>query len=463
MLSFLIQYKSLILQLILSFSLTLILTFLKLPVLLLQGLYTYIHPDNLDSGSSEHGIKARIRRPSSSDSGFDSKVSTELRRKNKTKEKFEFDESKAQIFRLRLGDSQLETRVYFKEYYDAFNYSVVAISCMLLHAFLDKSAKSGPMISETLIPASLGVVGVLKVVIVLAKSSFERSASKRSEKQLSVLMGVLGFMLGLMIFLPIIDSIVEFDLKNLDGFGKFYTAVILGCLSGFLFVPAIKNARSFWLGTDQLRCNLSIISCGQVSRWLLYVNYLLVMFTSLLWVKPFEEILIDTNVNVRRGAHSFGKIGNTESLVGNLGTARSDFIRFRIMCLLILGILQIVNLRATLQMYLNEAVLCWYQRLHASKLPDLDFSRAKVFLHNHYLCLVGMQFFAPPALVLLFLGLSQIDGNVYGHIPVVCNLLPCSAFSKEVALFMAWWVVFVWAIFTSASLVMYRRGVLYVS
>ena len=146
-----------------------------------------------------------------------------------------------------------------------------------------------------------------------------------------------------------------------------------------------------------------------------------------------------------------------------MGMSKSDFDKFRIWCLLASGLLQIVTLRANLQMYLNEAVLSWYQRLHASKVPDLDFSRAKVFLHNHYLCLVVLQFFGPPALVLIFLGFSQIDDKLLTNFQPVCSLLPCSALVKEIALFMAWWITFVWAIFTSASLVLYRRGILYVS
>ncbi|KAK0600117.1 hypothetical protein LWI29_011816 [Acer saccharum] len=75
-----------------------------------------------------------------------------------------------------------------------------------------------------------------------------------------------------------------------------------------------------------------------------------------------------------------------------------DFVKLRLLCLLLSGVIQIVALSPNLQMYLNEVVLSWYQKLHASKVLDLDFSRAKVFLHNHFLCLVVMQLFAPPIL-----------------------------------------------------------------
>ena len=128
------------------------------------------------------------------------------------------------------------------------------------------------------------------------------------------------------------------------------------------------------------------------------------------------------------------------------------------------GLLQIVALRPNLQMYLNEALLSWYQRLHASKVPDLDYSRAKMFLHNHYLCLVVLQFLGPPVLVLLFLGLSQIDDAVsFGSFTVLNDLLPGFAFFKEVALFLAWWVTFLWALFSSVILMLHRHCVLYVS
>lgn len=295
----------------------------------------------------------------------------------------------------------------------------------------------------------------------ITRVSFERSASKRSEKQLSVLLGFLGFLLGLMIVLEIVPNfIIGFGFGFLDGFGKFLVAGLMGGTAGLLFMPAGRNARSFWLGTDQIRCNLPIIHCGWFARMLLYANQLLVMFTSLLWIGPFANILVNMNADNRKGANL---IGDVDQLIGNVGMSKSDFDKFRVWCLLASGLLQIITLRSNLQMYLNEAVLSWYQRLHSSKVPDLEYSRAKVFLHNHYLCLVVLQFFGPPALVLLFLGLSQVDGKLFKDLQPVCKLLPCSDLVKEIPLFMAWWITFVWGIFTLASIVVYRRGILYVS
>lgn len=450
--------SNLIIHATFCFSLTVFLSFLKIPAFFFYGLHSYVHPDDVapNNNSSRGGIRAAIRRPGTFDS--------EPKPRKKSKEKFEFDENKAQIFRLKLNDAHLQTRVYFKQFSGAFNSTVVAISCLLLHNFLRVSKDSGILKNGSVIPILLGLVGLCKVLILIAKVSFERSASKRSEKLLSVLFGVLGFFWGLAIVSGMVPKwVLDFDFELLDGFGKFFIAVLMGCLVGFLYMPATRNSRAFWLGTDQIRCNLSIISCGWFARMLLYVNYLLIVFTSMLWISPFSEILVDKKVHGTRGHYSVSRNRYSEELVGRMGMSRSDYQNFRLWCMLGSGLLQILSLRPNVQMFLNEAVLCWYQRLHASKVPDLDYSRAKVFLHNHYMFLVVLQFFVPATVVLLLLGLSQVHDNLLTDFKSLCTLLPCSAFVKEMALFLAWWITFVWAIFTSVSLTLYRRGFLFVS
>ncbi|CAN6709599.1 unnamed protein product [Malus baccata var. baccata] len=56
-------------------------------------------------------------------------------------------------------------------------------------------------------------------------------------------------------------------------------------------------------------------------------------------------------------------------------------------------------------------------------------------------------------------------GLVLGN--VICFtfeiLSSCSSPVKEVALFMAWWILFVWTIYSSATIFLYRRCILYVS
>ncbi|KAK9292942.1 hypothetical protein L1049_020924 [Liquidambar formosana] len=441
MLSYIQVYKNLTLQLVLSLTLTLVLTFLKLPIIFLHGLHTYIHPDHINPNASQNGIRAAIRRPGASDStaglegyqNLSSRQNPEVKKRNKSKEKFEFDENNAQIFRLKLDENHLCTRLYFKGYYDAFNFTVLAISSLLLHKYLDVSVDSGFFVNGSIVPVVLCVLGVCKVFISLARSSFERSASRRLDKQLSVLVGVLGFVLGVLICFGVDADVFDFEFGEIDGVGRFFVAVLMGCLAGFLFMPAGKSVRSFWIGTDQLGWNLSIISCGWIARALLYVNHLLVIFTSLLWINPLAKILVNKNIGDGKGAHMNNRIGGAEELVGNVGMSRSDFMKFRIWCLLVSGLSQIVVLRPNLQMYLNEAVLSWYQRLHANKVPDLDYSRAKVFLHNHYLCLVVLQFFALPALLGAVLLVVSKDGKLLTEGKEQSNeregqliLLPCN-------------------------------------
>ncbi|TYI68971.1 hypothetical protein E1A91_D08G122600v1, partial [Gossypium mustelinum] len=313
---------------LLSLSLTLILTFFKIPIFFLTGLHTYVHPEKAGSANNaSFGLRAAARRPFS-DSGsqldghhyLSSIPNGELKKRNKSKVKFDFDENNAHIFRLKLEEGESEPGF-------------------------------GVLINGNLIPVIFGFIGLTKAFLALIKISFENSASKRLEKQFSAIFGVLGFLVGIMIFFCI-------------------------CLPARMHDPF----------------GLELISLA------------------LLWINPLAEILV--NKNSYNG-------GVADKLVGN--------------------------------MFLNEAVLFWYQRLHASKVSDLDFSRAKILLHNHYLCLAVLQLFTPPILVLVFLGLSQVDTNSFDKYNLVCA-----------SLFMAWWIIFVWVVITSASLVFYCHATLYI-
>ncbi|KAE8662122.1 hypothetical protein F3Y22_tig00113719pilonHSYRG00065 [Hibiscus syriacus] len=410
MLPFFEDHKNLILQTLLCVSLTLFLPFLKIPVLFLHGLFTYIHPENVGQGNSgsSSGVRAAIRRPTDSDSGpgldgyqtLSSSTNAELKKRNKSKDKkFEFDENNAQIFRQKLDD-------YHNDYHNSFLFSFVGISCLLLYMYLGSSEGSGysgiHWFNQIFKPGSSSTITTIPFFSPLDCDLFWNCT-----------------------------LVLDFHFDSIEGSWRILIAIFMGLIAGFLYMPAGKNARM-----------------------ILYANYMLTMFTALLWINPFAEIFVNKN--------SFHGGSAEEELVGNVGFSESEFTRFRLLCLLLSGIAQIVAVRSNLQMFLNEEVLSWYQRLHASKVPDFDFSRAKVFLHNHYLCLAVLQFFAPSVLVLLFLGLSQIDTISFDKYILVCGLLPCSAFAKEVAVFMAWWIVFLWSVITSASLVFYRRGVLYV-
>ncbi|CAL9777671.1 unnamed protein product, partial [Musa acuminata subsp. burmannicoides] len=212
---------------------------------------------------------------------------------------------------------------------------------------------------------------------------------------------------------------------RLAGTAKATASVLAGALAGLFFSRA---ARAFWLGTDQIRWNLAVVSCGPFTE-VLYVAVLAGAAAPPLWVIPVAV--------VPAGA--------------------------RVWTLLVSVVLQLMVFRPNVQMYLNEAVVCWYQWLHATQVPDMDCGRAKMFLHNHYLCLVVLQFFAPPVTVLLLLGLSQVRGDLFSGILFMGNLLNSSDLVKEIALFLAWWIMFVWFTLTKSILCLHRCGFLFVS
>ncbi|KAK9103373.1 hypothetical protein Sjap_020627 [Stephania japonica] len=387
MLSILGPYKNLILQASLSIVVPLIATLLRLPTRFLLGLHTYIHPENLGSDNKpQSGVRAAIRRPEPSDQGLSgyqnlgSNVDS-IRRRSRARDKFEFDENNAQIFRLVIVDSHVESRVYFREYRDAFVYTAMGLSSLVLCNWLVGSGSDGVLVTGFVVPLVLGFIAVFKVGFCVGKASFERSASRRLEKQTSVVLGVLGFVFAVAIVFLDAHVVFDFDFDGIDGFGKFLLCVFAGCISGFLFIPANKNA-------------LRVLAWDRSASMGFVDNFM--------WRNSNPNV-----VDWGRGLFTFN-----ENLVGKIGVAQSKFRKLRIWFLLASGILQIVALRLNLQMYLNEAVLSWYQRLHSGKVPDLDFSRAKIFLHNHHLCLVVLQFFAPSALILSFVELSQIEDQM---------------------------------------------------
>ncbi|KAH7546874.1 hypothetical protein FEM48_Zijuj01G0247200 [Ziziphus jujuba var. spinosa] len=157
----------------------------------------------------------------------------------------------------------------------------------------------------------------------------------------------------------------------------------------------MKIGRAFQGNSCQHRSNLAMISCGWFTRLILYANYLVILFTAILWIKPLSEMLVNKNTGDGKDVHLVNKVGHLERLFGSVGIVPSNFAKFRIWSLLLLGFLQLVALRPNLQMYWNKA-----------------------------LCL-GTR------------GLSQLDGNSVEDYQLGCGLLPCSTFLKEVALFLA--------------------------
>ncbi|XP_039128455.1 LOW QUALITY PROTEIN: transmembrane protein 161B-like [Dioscorea cayenensis subsp. rotundata] len=348
----------LLLHAALSSSAYLLAALLRLPSLLLHGLHTYIHPDSPSASS----LRAAIRRP-------DAPPEPQPRRPRSKPHlrSDDFDESKAQLLRLRLSDSDLPSRLHFPLFRSAFLFSAAALPNLALPLFPP-------------IPFLAAVLAFSYLLFALVKLSFDRSSSKQSEKQLSLLSGFIGFLFSFFILFFLAPSLLDFDLGQSE-IARLAVTTIAGALSVLIFSPALRFSRAFWLGTDQLRWNLSVVSCPAPIRFLLFLAILTNIAAPLLWFNPVTSVF------------------------------PSEIREFRVWVLAAAAVSQLVVLRSNVQMYLNESVLCWYQRLHSSRVPDMNYARAKIFLHNHYICLVVLQYFAPSTMVLLLLGLSQMKGG----------------------------------------------------
>ncbi|EPS60739.1 hypothetical protein M569_14065 [Genlisea aurea] len=393
-------------------ALALLLPFVGIPSLFLAGLHTYIHPDDVDDA----GIRRR-RRPGDSDK-------PNPRNRSLRDNKLDLDESsKAQIFRLKLTDDRLKSRTHFDLFSGAFNLTLLSSLSLSLHILLNvDAANSGVVKSGTPIPILMGFLGIGRLILAVVKVG--SAGSEETWKRLGFVF-FSGFSTGAFVVFGVIPRwVLDFTLQEkLDWLGKLILSTLMGCIAGYLYVPAFRSGRCLWLGTDQLRCNLPfvVVSRGYLSRALLYASYVMPVFASLLWITPFTEAF------ARR---------------------RRSFDGFRAACMAITGGSQILAVRTNVQTFLNEGVLSWYRGLHGSRVPDLEQSRARVFLRDRYLCSAGVQFFVPPASVLLLVGLSRLVGG---------------GLVEEAVLFLAWWIVVVWGVMCSVVLVSFRRGSLYIS
>ncbi|OEL35001.1 hypothetical protein BAE44_0003985 [Dichanthelium oligosanthes] len=197
-----------------------------------------------------------------------------------------------------------------------------------------------------------------------------------------------------------------------------------GALASLAALPAARFARAFWLGTDQPRTGLAVLASSAPARLLLHLAVLVCSVASIL--------------------QCCGFVDGAEQEVRLLAAAAG---------------LQLLAARPAVQMYLNEAVFCWYQRLHASRAPDTEYGRAKVFLHNHHLCAVATQLVAPPLLVLSLLALWRVQGkDFFEGLEGLDWLVGWSVAMKEAALLAARWVVAVWSTVTVITLMSYKRG-----
>ncbi|CAA6673642.1 unnamed protein product [Spirodela intermedia] len=353
-------------------------SYLSLPSRLLEGVHTYIHPDNIGTGD---GLRAAIRQPSDDASSTEQ---PQLKRRSRSER-----DGGASIPTFAPASTSLST--------------VGASSPPFLRSLASSSASSSPGEAPPIL--------ILRRWLRRPSRSSRRSLQRRTFSRPS-------------------PRSRSSDLPQRGPRGSSPR----GAWRGF-FVPAIRAARSLWLGTDQLRWNLDgAMSSGKISPILLSAAFVAGVVAPLMWIKPIVDFP-----------------------ARNSSPAKFD--QFRIWLLAASATLQLLAVRPNLQTYLNEAVLSWYQMLHSSKIPDSDFARAKVFLHNHNLCLVVLQFFAIPALEMLLLGISQTTARSSGG-----ALLPdFASTAKETALFFAWWISFVWAMYTISTLALLRCGFLLIS
>lgn len=90
----------------------------------------------------------------------------------------------------------------------------MAPSCLLLQLFLSSSKGYGILVNGLVVPILLGLNFVCKVLVLLAKTAFKRSASKRPKKQLNILLGFMGFLSVISIVLAIALSVFYFDFDS---------------------------------------------------------------------------------------------------------------------------------------------------------------------------------------------------------------------------------------------------------
>ncbi|XP_078161610.1 transmembrane protein 161AB protein [Carex rostrata] len=387
----------LFLHLITSFPCLLLSHLLHLPSFSLYSLCTYIYPDSAPSSAPR-----AVLRPSNSKPSKRAPATTP------------FDTTAAQLYRLRLDHSSLSSRHHFPSFHISLLLSFsLSLPSLLLHYFNSSSLAFFPFLFIS--------ISVSFLLVTLIRLSLEKSASRRSEKFFSLL----SFVVSPAISLILIQFL---SINPPPGIAS----AVTGLISSLMFIPAARFARSFWLGTDQLRFDLPVLSCSWIGLVLLYSTALISLASPVLF---FKSLLPPFFVN---GAEVL-----------------------QVPVLAAGALLQILSLRAMVQMYINEAVTCWYQQLHVTRITDLDYARAKMFLHNHHLCTAATQFLAPPVLVLLLLGLSQLRGNLFEG--VFQSSIDLSDILKEMALFTAWWVMFAWSVVTMAILACYRFRLLVIS
>eukprot|EP00249_Psilotum_nudum_P022417 c28508_g1_i2 orf=401-2488(-) len=273
---------------------------------------------NIPKGEKVHlqqvpapSIKARAEGKSRNFSKFAKK-----KRKDGDKESFDSDQGSSQLLRFSLSDSQLRGKQHFQEYNEATIFSAFGIASLITRELLisisapDTLKSSGGFRffgSNDLIPIIMASFAVFKISRLSGKVSWDRNSLQRIEMLWSCSVGVGGFLGALAVLNLFSTTFIDFEFgktpnmpTQLEGsleqkilpVSRLMIAVVAGLLSGILVGPARKGVRVFWLGTDQLDWNISVIKWGSVIHILLYLNVLMPLLTSMLWIKPMSEIFI---------------------------------------------------------------------------------------------------------------------------------------------------------------------------
>lgn len=241
--------------------------FLHLPSLFLYALHTYIHPDAVPSNTPR-----AVLRPPGSNAG----PAPGSSKRGAAKDKDPFDATSAQLYRLRLSHATLASRPHFAAYHLA-----LLPPALLLPAALAASP---------LVPAAYLFVALLRHVVV---------PSPRP--------ALLAAALGALLVTTLLSS-----------------SPFAGALASLAALPAARFARAFWLGTDQPRTGLAVLSSSAPARLILHLTVLVSSTATILRCCGFMD-----------GAEQEAKL---------LAAAAG---------------LQLLAARPAVQMYLNEAVFCW--------------------------------------------------------------------------------------------------------
>jgi hypothetical protein len=505
-----IPYINLAVYVILSSATGLIASSLHVSSWLLHGLYSYIYPDNSEEqarndlrktrGKEDHDSlkNLNVRGRSSMTEGEKSFIilkGRDRKKKEKNKEKFNWEEANSQIYRLSLTYSHLAVRLYFSEYDEVVVYSMIGVVNILAYECLSYLSLSG---SESLneqtvrydvVPFLMALFAVCKILWSLSRVGWQRYTSKTSELIVSIIVGFVGFMISLHVLFFTPERVLEFGFEEviqalnpnnsnpkqrfIFGFispmlAKLVIALVAGTVSGILTIPAHRSVKAFWLGTDQLEWNIPMLDLGIFAQLLLYLTTILPLFAAILWIKPMAELFIASNSsqgleqssgNKLLGAQFWGRLvlpSPSADWAQDFGVAPDVFASAQFWILMISGLLQLCLFRVNVQVYLNEGIMAWYENLHGSKVMNLELTRAKLLLNSYFLCRSAIQFFVPGTLVILLLGMSR----VWGRVPI-SKLVETSItllFIRRTTLFMAWWVTFSWGILTCVTLTLYRTG-----